>query len=411
MYYSYGPVAGSPYVFNSLDWVWESCLRDEDLGWRSVEEVFIRSVVAEGLYWLGLVDLGYLQPVTPAGGAAPANVVAVRLTEMGRWLLLGDPQPALPEEAGRVVVQPNFRIFAFDPIADRVLAQLDTFATRLNAERAIEYELSRETIYRALLAGQNVDEIKAWLVDVSGNPIPQNVERSLDEWQAAFDQITIRRHVAVVQAASPELIDALLAVSSVQSAILQRLSGTLVMVNAKKVDAVERALLSIDELPTHSGRAEDALRGSIAVDDDGTIDFAHGMPSLYVRGRLHAFADETDGAWRITAASVRRAQETGVDAQAILSDLRELVAGQLPPALETRIKAWSRHYGDAVVQSVTLIEFQDQATLDELLADPELKRYLKPFKPRASLGLALVDPANLDTVTSLLSERGVAVRG
>ena len=207
------------------------------------------------------------------------------------------------------------------------------------------------------------------------------------------------------------MIDALLAESSVQSAILQRLSGTLVMVNAKKVDAVERALLSIDELPTRSGRAEDALRGSIAVGDDGLIHFAHGMPSLYVRGRLHAFADETDGVWRITAASVRRAQEAGMDAQAILSDLRELVAVQVPPALETPIKAWSRHYGDAVVQSVTLIEFQDQATLDELLADPELKRYLKPFKPRASLGLALVDPENVDAVTGLLSERGVAVRG
>lgn len=410
-YFSYGPVAVSPYVYNSLDWIWESCRRDEDLGWRSVEDVFVRSVVTEGLYWLGLVDLGYLQPVTPAGGAAPANVVAVRLTDMGRWLLLGDPKPALPEEAGRVVIQPNFRIFAFDPIADRVLAQLDTFATRLNAERAIEYELSRETIYRALLAGQNVNQIKAWLIEVSGNPIPQNVERSLDEWQAAFDRITIRRHVAVVQAASPELIDALLTVGSIQSAILQRLSGTLVMVNAKKVDAVERALLAIDELPTRSGRAEDALRGSIAVGDDGVIHFAHGMPSLYVRGRLHAFADETDGVWRITAASVRRAQEAGMDAQAILADLRELVAAQVPPALETPIKAWSRHYGDAVVQSVTLIEFQDQATLDELLADPELKRYLKPFKPRASLGLALVDPENVDAVTGLLSERGVAVRG
>lgn len=411
MYYSYGPVTGSPYAFNALAWVWESCVRDEDLGWRTVEEVFIRSVVTEGLYWLGLVDLGYLQPVTSTGGAAPANVVAVRLTEMGRWLLLGEPKPALPEEAGRVVIQPNFRIFAFDPIADRVLARLDTFATRLNAERAIEYELSRDTIYRALLAGKNVDEIKAWLVDVSGNPIPQNVERSLDEWQAAFDRITIRRHVAVVQAASPELIDALLAVESVNRVILQRLGDTLVMVNAKKVDAIERALLAIDELPTRSGRAEEAVRGSIALGDDGAVNFAHGMPSLYVRGRLHAFADETGGAWRITAASARRAQESGMDAQAILSDLRELVAGPLPPTLETRIKAWSRHYGDAVVQSVTLIEFQDQATLDELLADPELKRYLKPFKPRSILGLALVDPENLDAVTSLLRERGVAVRG
>ncbi len=200
-------------------------------------------MVTEGLYWLGLVDLGYLQPVTPAGGAAPANVVAVRLTDMGRWLLLGDPKPALPEEAGRVVIQPNFRIFAFDPIADRVLAQLDTFATRLNAERAIEYELSRETIYRALLAGQNVNQIKAWLVEVSGNPIPQNVERSLDEWQAAFrsnHHQTPRggRTGGIAQSCKSTRCWRM---SSIQSAILQRLSGTLVMVNAKKVDAVERA--------------------------------------------------------------------------------------------------------------------------------------------------------------------------
>ena len=220
MYYGSRFVTSSPYLYNSLLWTWEISRNDEELGWRSVEEVFIRSVVAEGLYWLGLVDLGYRQPQTQIGGAAPANVVAIRLTEMGRWLLTGGPQPAVPEEAGRVVIQPNFRIFAFDPIADRVLARLDTFATRLNAERAIEYEVTRDTIYRALLAGQNVNEIKSWLVGVSGNPIPQNVERNLDEWQAAFDRIVIRRHVAVIQAATPELIDTLLEVKSIHKAII-----------------------------------------------------------------------------------------------------------------------------------------------------------------------------------------------
>ena len=57
------------------------------------------------------------------------------------------------------MAQPNFRIFAFDPISDAVLARLDSFAVRLNADRAIEYELSRESVYRAQLAGQNVSGI------------------------------------------------------------------------------------------------------------------------------------------------------------------------------------------------------------------------------------------------------------
>jgi hypothetical protein len=409
-YYGYITGSASPYVYNSLGWTWEAYQQDEDLGWRSVEEVFLRSVVAEGLYWLGLVDLGYVQPASQSGGAAPDKVVALRLTDMGRWLLLDGPKPALPEEAGRVVVQPNFRIFAFDPIADSVLARFDTFAARLNAARAIEYEISRETIYRAMQAGQNVDAIKTWLVDVSGNPIPQNVERSLDEWQAAFERITIRRRVAVLQAATPELLDDLMALPIVKPAILRRLSATLVMVEASQVAAVERALLDSDEVPLHTGQADDALPGSLAVDDAGAIHFTHGQPSLYAHSRLHAIAEETDAGWRVTAASVRRGQGAGLDAQAIVATLRQLTGTEPPAALVARIKAWSRHYGDATIHTVTLVEFQDQATLNELLADPELERYLIPFRPSAGLGLANVDPKHLPTVIALLSERGVATK-
>src|SRR5512135_712587 len=101
---------------------------------------------------------------------------------MGRWLLLGAEAPVIPAETGRVVVQPNFHIFAFDPIADSTLARLDAFATRLNAERAIEYELSRESVYRAQTAGMPVAAIRAWLEEVTEAPLPQNIARSLDEW-------------------------------------------------------------------------------------------------------------------------------------------------------------------------------------------------------------------------------------
>jgi hypothetical protein len=329
---------------------------------------------------------------------------------MGRWLLLDEPMPVLPEEAGRVVVQPNFRIFAFDPIADRILAQLDTFATRLNAERAIEYEITRDTVYRAMLGGQSVESIKSWLVKVSGNPIPQNVERSLDEWQAAYDRITIRRHVAVIQAASPELLDSLLANQAINAAILGRLSPTLAMADAAKVDAVEQALLELDELPVRASRAGEIPPGILTVDDQGDICFAHGQPNLYAQGRLHNIVEATDAGWRVTAASVHRAQTLGLDAQGILSTLRQLTGAEPPPALTARIKAWSRHYGDANLRTITLVEFQDQATLEELLADPELKPYLTPFKPGVGLGLATVEPTQVETLKRLLAARGVSVQ-
>jgi hypothetical protein len=93
-----------------------------------------------------------------------------------------------------------------------------------------------------------------------------------------------------------------------------------------------------------------------------------------------------------------------------VATLRQLTGTEPPAALVARIKAWSRHYGDATIHTVTLVEFQDQATLNELLADPELERYLIPFRPSAGLGLANVDPKHLPTVIALLSERGVATK-
>ena len=222
-YYSYPRVANSPYLYNNLGWVWEKYSADSEAGWDAVETVFIRSVLAEGLYWLGLLDLGYMRSVTPAGGAAPSGIQAVRLTDMGRWLLLDGPRPTIPAETGRVVVQPNFHVFAFDPISDAVLARLDSFATRLKAERAVEYEITRESIYRAQQNGQQVGAIVAWLEEVTAATLPQNVGRSLDEWQAAFERIVVRQRVGWLQTATAELADALVADPGLAGAIVKRI--------------------------------------------------------------------------------------------------------------------------------------------------------------------------------------------
>ena len=402
----------SPYQYNALGWVWDTYARNAEQGWDGVERIFIEAVLTEGLYWLGLVDLGYAQPVTPQGGNAPAGLLAVRLTDMGCWLLAGGPQPTIPEETGRVVVQPNFRIFAFDPISDGVLARLDGFATRLNAERAVEYELSRESVYRAQLAGQSGGGIRAWLEQVTGAALPQNVSRSLDEWQAAFERIIVHPRVGWLEVASPELADAVLANPTLAAAVIKRATPTGLIVQSDRVDELERALLAAGELPARSRAAAQARRGSILLSEDGTIRFAHAVPSLHVLGALQPFCDQPAqpaGRWRITPAGVARARSAGLDASAILAVLAEMAVGGVPDTLPARIKAWSRHYGSASLLAVTLIQFRDQDALDELLQDSELARHLRPFRPEAKLGLAVVEPNQIASVRDLLAERGVEV--
>lgn len=403
-YYTY-----SPYLSNQLMWQWENYGKNEEEGWDGVERVFIQAVLSEGLYWLGLVDLGYAEPVTPEGGAAPVGLRAVRLTDMGRWLLLGADEPAIPEETGRVVLQPNFRIFAFDPISDSVLARLDSFATRLNAERAIEYELSRESVYRAQLAGQSAPEIAAWLEQTTETPLPQNVARTLAEWHAAFERIVVRRRVGWIEAATPALVDAILADPQFQTVIVKRATPTGLIVHDGKMDLVEQALLAAGELPARSARADTVQAGSIIVTEDGTVLPAQPAPSLYVHGALQPFVEPAEEGWRITPASVARAAAGGTDAAAILTQLASMATGPLPAELQAHIKAWSKHYGSASIAAVTLVQFRDQATLDELRRDPELAGVLKPFHPAAELGLASIAPEKIELVRQLLVARGVDV--
>ncbi|MBM4456657.1 MAG: hypothetical protein FJ011_02640 [Chloroflexi bacterium] len=410
-YAYYRTATYSPYHANKLGWSWEAHTQDNEAAWNAIEGGFVRAAVIEGLYWLGLVDLGYAAEVTPAGGAAPAGAIAFRLNDMGRWLLLDGPQPAIPAESGRVVLQPNFHVFAFDPIPDSVLARLDSFATRLRAERAMEYEITRDSIYRAQLAGASAAEIKAWLSEVTAAALPQNVERSLDEWQTAFERIVIRPRVGVVQTADSALADAMMADDTLRPAILKRVAPNTLLIRPEMAEQVERTLLVSGELPVRARAAEDAHRGSISVNAAGEIQFAQAAPSLYVCGFLQPFADQSDGRWRVTAASVRRASRAGLEAAAILSELEALAAAPTPADLQTNIKAWCKHYGNASVHTLTLIQFRDQDALDELLADPDLAAVLTPFKPAAKLGLASVRPEDLEGVRKMLDERGVELRG
>lgn len=415
-YYYYGsdPYT-SPYSVNPLGWIWSNFTRDEEAGWRGVERVFIQAVIAEGLYWLGLVDLGYERPVAAeagkqSGGKAPDGWKAVRLTDMGRWLLMGGPPPTIPEESGRVVLQPNFHVFAFDPISDSVLARLDSFATRLNAERAVEFEITRESVYRSQLAGQSVPAIKDWLEQVTGNGLPQNVSRSLDEWQASFDRIVVWERVAWLEVAQSWQVASLMADPLLQRYVIKQITPTGLLIYADKADALEQALLKKGELPARVPDPQFARHASIHVDEAGRITLLQQAPWLYVRARLEALAELTTEGWRITPGSLARAAAAGYDAAAVLADLTHMAAGGVPESLVVDIKRWARHYGEASFQPVVLVQFRDQETLDDLRQDRALRNLLKPIRANLKLGLAKIDPADLHRVKTLLRERGVEIK-
>ena len=399
------------YEMNTLGWSWYVNGHDRELGWAKVEAPFIKAVLREGLYWLGLVDLGYDAEVTPNGGTAPVSLCAVRLTDMGRWLLLGNAPPVIPEESGRVVVQPNFHVFAFDPIPDQVLARLDTFATRVNVGRAVEYVISRESFYFAQRAGQSAAEAQSWLEQVTGAPLPQNVARSLAEWQSSFEQITLHPRVAWIETATPKLADALLVMKALQGAGLRRVTPTGLLAPVDQVDIVEQALRAAGEAPIRSREAGSAHHNSIVVNADGQITFSGNSTNFYTLSRLQEVGEEADGGWRITRASIARAQKNGLDSATILNRLKEMTTQAIPAAFQQQLKAWTNHYGAATVQTVTLVQVKDEAVLRDLLDDPELAALLRPWSGADRMAaLAVASPDAAERLTQRLEALGVDVR-
>ena len=164
---------------------------DEDLDqhWNTALLAFFnRRLIA-----LGAVALG---PLTD-------GQLGFRLTSVGRYLLGETEQFKLdaPDETGDVLVQPNFEIVFLAPSLD---AQLRARAiaeptTALQGPESVGtlFVLSRESVQRAVSAGQDTEQVLASLRELSKHPLPDNVARQVAAWAAEVRWISVRPAVVV----------------------------------------------------------------------------------------------------------------------------------------------------------------------------------------------------------------------
>jgi hypothetical protein len=335
--------------------------------------------------------------------------VAFRLTEIGRHLLAGGPAPA-PDagDAGRIVLQPNFHIVAFGPVPELALIELERFADRVSADRAVEFSLSRESVYRAQRLGLGAADVAATLERLTGAALPQNVARSLDEWQAAHERIVVRRGVSLLQAADPAILQELAAAAGGGPSALRVLGPTVALVRDEAALGAALRTAGIAPVTGHDRSG----RGSLRLEDDGRVAFRHRLPDIYALGRVQQLAewDEELGAWRLTAAAARRARSAlGMGAPAQVSAWRSLCAGAPPDWLETRVKAWCGHYGTAKLDETVLLELRDAEALAALRGLVGAAVALTPVT--AGGPVVKLRSADLETVRRALEELGVKVVG
>ncbi len=379
-------------------------ISDESTAWDRIEGAIITHVVAGPLHWLGLTDIGFDQD--PAHG--PADARAYRLTAMGAWLLgIGAPV-TIADEGGRVVVQPNFQIVAMEPIAENVLIELDEFTRFEGGDHALMYRLTRESVFRAQRSGWDAARIIAYLEKASGTSLPQNVRRSLEEWQALHERITFRRGVSLVQAENDAALDEVMRDPAL-AALLGRRIGAVTLPD-RAAGAVAEGLRRAGWFPLVTRGKAAAAPSSLVADEEGNVTFLQRAPSIYAYAAIEPFAERVDAhRARITPATVAAAASRGHTAPEMLTQMQDAQRGEIPVALVRRVKAWAGYYGDAKLGTLTLIEFRDEAARTELLADPELGAVLTRFIA-GDRPLALVRAGELERVRTLLAERGVEIR-
>lgn len=369
------------------------------------EKSFVQSAITGVLHQLGLVDLGYHL----------GQWQAFRLTQAGEQVLSAKKTrtPAgLPEEGtGRLVLQPNFQVMAIGPVPLEWLARLDSFADRERADRgAFEYRLSRDSVYRAQQLGLETTQILHFLEQTIGAALPQNVRRSLEEWGAQHERIVFRTGVSLLQAVDGDLLGRLVDDPQLGRHMVRTLSTQVTLLEADGEEALISKLVGQGLFPAITGAEPDSADDSVIIEEDGTIRPIHACPSLHLRGRLSRLAEEAPGGmWKLSPRSVRRAAGSKIKATHLLDELVKLHRGTLPRSLVDQIKAWGGYYGDAAVETLSLIEFSDPGALDELRENADLRQLLTPF-PAGHGTLAIVPTDRLAEVKESLIRFGVQLQ-
>jgi hypothetical protein len=330
----FGEINPYYYYHNPLGWGFP--VGDEAEGWDKVESEYIGNIIAQPLHWLGLVDVGY-------AGEKP---VAFRLTPLGAYLFgLADQPPAEPAaaHAGRVVVQPNFQIFALEPIAEQTLVSLDRFADRVKADKAFEYKLSRESLYRAHQNGMSAAEAVAFLERASSAPLPQNVLRTLEEWAQSYERIIVRRNAALLHALDPQVLDALQETPAVQRYLLGRPLPRVALASntPESRERIAQALMALGHLPAYSDVPEsENSSGALRLDESGKVSLLHALPDLYLLQALEEHAERRADGYYLTKAAVRGERAGGESADQLIARWQRWHHGPIPAALMEKLRGW-----------------------------------------------------------------------
>jgi hypothetical protein len=320
--YFHAPYQTPPDKVTVLRAQWE---REQHDTWRKREQNWITRAITGPLFHLGLVQLAH------APGKRTALPDLFRLTDAGRAASCDLFRPekvhtAPPSvQAERCwVVQPNFDVILYLESANpEQLSFIERVAERRQVGDATAvYRLTREATYRALESGVAAEELIGTLKDSSRHPLPDSIVRTLADWAARRERLSVYLNARILEFRSPAARDAALTAGQVQ--------GTAVGERFVLVESLSRGFR-----PRGTIAYEPELPKCLAAGETGEIAIDQASRDVLIAGELAAYCEPTlasEYRWRVTRASVQQAIERGWTAKEILSRLARRARHPLPPS-------------------------------------------------------------------------------
>jgi hypothetical protein len=263
-----------------------------------------------GQAWVEGFLLGVAYPLRLVEAMAGESGWRVQLSDLGRHLLAGGPEPSPPPAFPQtLLVQPNAEVLAYrQGLNPGLIGMLSRFARWKGIGPACTLELNPEQTYRGLESGLTLPMVLQTLNRHGTRPVPPNVADLLQRWANKRERITLFTSAVLVEFPTAADLDTGVSRGIVSVRLTDRIGMT--------ADGKEPGLTQLRLIGNRDYEAKP--QKCVTVADDGvtlTIDAA--QADLLLEAEIGRFADPDPAAppglrrFRLSPQSIRRAAEQG----------------------------------------------------------------------------------------------------
>jgi hypothetical protein len=376
------------------DWLWSN--HPNWQGSLPKEEVKTR-----GQAWVEAWLVGVALPLRFVEAAPAEGCWKVRLTDIGRWLFNGGPDPIpTPIVAQSLLVQPNAEILAYrQGLTPLLIGKLSRFATWKNLGAACTLELTATRTYHGLESGMTLPAIQQTLNQHSMKPVPPTVTDLIRRWADKRERITLFTNATLVEFQTAADLDTAMARGIVSIRVTDRIALT--------DDGRDPDFKHLRLIGNRDYEAKPQQCFTIAPDGvTMTLDTTHS--DLLLEAEILRIADPILGEppsvrkFKLSPSSLRRALDHGYDLTSLDAWFQLRAGRPTPPAARLFILTPM----NAHTEVLRIVQLPSEILTDGLLQWPETSELLND---RLGPTTVSIDDANMAPLQAILAPLGITI--